>query len=138
VKPLRSYEELKAPKPVKDVKPLARRTRVRKVNRKRQGQRFPGRQDEAQREFVRGQPCAIAVCPGTLCEGFVEAAHVIGRGTGAFDAGDLVPLCRHHHSLHHTLGTDGMYQHTGINLAEDAIRLYHRWLEAQQPNDVEL
>jgi hypothetical protein len=83
-----------------------------------------------------GEPCALAASPGTLCEGFVEAAHVIGKGTGAFDAGDLVPLCRKHHRLHHTIGTDGLYRHAAVNVAEDAIRLYHRYLEDsedQQP-----
>jgi hypothetical protein len=73
-------------------KPL-RRTRI--PIRRRGGDRFPGRRDEAYRAAIRELPCLLAALG--KCSGPVEAAHVQSRGAGGGDRGNLVPLCSGHH-----------------------------------------
>lgn len=127
--PADAWEVVKAEKPAKVATRIKRTRRIRLVNPKTAGDLFPNRRDEAYREHVRGLPCALAVVPGSLCEGVVEAAHVVGRSTGAFDAGDLVPLCRKHHRWQHRIGALEVFKRTFVNLAEDAIRIFHHVLE---------
>jgi hypothetical protein len=132
MKPLLTKAQLTARKSHKPPRAAPKpRSRVKKVNAKRGGVRFVGRADEAYRAFVRRQLC----CFRHDCQGQIQAAHVISRGVGAFDAGNLVPLCASHHLAHHHYGLTSLWETAGVNLAEDAIRLYHRYLATMEPTD---
>ena len=102
------------PKPRKKVRggkrgaPTGRpRTLLKKFNAKRGGNAFPKNVDEARREFIRAQPCAVtglftgewitreAWMAQTLPKWWkcrVVPAHVKSRGSGGKDQGNMIPL----------------------------------------------
>jgi hypothetical protein len=90
----------KAPKPLK-------RTRVKPYNARRGGHAFPRNVDEARRDFIRAQPCAVtgrftgewikrerwmAQTLPVAWKCFVVVAHVKSRGSGGKDQGNMIPL----------------------------------------------
>lgn len=103
-KPLVGYDAVKAPR---EPKP---RTPVKKINRERGGQRFPKNAIPELREWIRQQPCVLAVAregsPHVVypCRGPVEVAHVKSRGAGGKDFDGTVALCQEHHREQHRIG----------------------------------
>ncbi len=92
-KPLRSYAEIKEPRPPKP------RSEVRKVNRSRGGHRFPNVVCEPLREFVRGLPCLLAGQRDRngirhVCRGPVACCHLKARGAAGPDFDNVFPGCQ--------------------------------------------
>ena len=67
---------------------LKRKTPLRKVNPKRRAAR-KAEQFAAQAELCRRLPCAACGRPGPS-----DPAHVISRGAGGKDKGNVIPLCK--------------------------------------------
>lgn len=67
---------------------LKRKTPLRKVNPKRRAKR-KAEQFAAQAELCRRLPCAACGRPGPS-----DPAHVISRGAGGGDRGNVIPLCK--------------------------------------------
>jgi hypothetical protein len=87
---------------------------------------FPGRVDHAYRAWIRTLGCEVM---GESCSEVMHACHLVTRGHGAYDWGNLVPLCAKHHSEQHTGGITGMADRYGVNLWRSAVRLYQLWLQ---------
>ena len=114
-----------APKPKKVARgkrgaPTGRpRTRLKNRNAKRKGHAFPKNVDEARREFIRAQPCAVtgrvtgewikredwmAQTLPKWWKCFVVPAHVKSRGSGGKDQGNMIPLDSRIHDWQGQLG----------------------------------
>ena len=97
----------KARKPLpRSTKPL-KRTRIKPVGKR--GSRFWKRRNKPFTDWVATLECLLADYPGTSCwhpEDMLakgrhsDPAHVLGttRGAGAYDEGEVAPLCRSHHA----------------------------------------
>lgn len=104
--PLRPGQGLERGTPLARTAGPTRPTRLTAKGRSR----FPKRRDPAYCKWVRSLPCLLRGWTrrhddGTEeiarpCWGRVEAAHVCGktRGAGAYDRGEVAPLCRLHHA----------------------------------------
>ena len=88
--------------------------------------RFPGRADHEYRKFIRSMGCEVM---GEECSEDVEACHLVTKQQGAYDWGNLVPLCTKHHTEQHTMGIERIADVYGVNLWKSAVRLYHLWLQ---------
>lgn len=104
--------------------PLKRRTPIRTKG----GDRFPNRRDDAYREWTRWQPCVLHADPND-CDGPVQACHVVSRGAGGFDWGNLFSACWRGHEYSHRIGWQNFQRQTGVCLPWEALRLFQRWLE---------
>lgn len=100
-KPLRRSGSLKRGAGLKPGKPIARRARLRPVNRERKLERYEQNFGE-RAEIIRAMPCLLL---GNECSGPIEAAHVRSRGAGGTRR-DLVPLCSKHHEEQHRLAVE--------------------------------
>lgn len=84
--------------------PLKRST---KPIRRRGRRRFPGRCDPRYRAEIREMLCVVFTSADwlelrlperdTRCGGPEECAHVKTQGSGGYDVGNCVPVCRKHH-----------------------------------------
>ena len=75
-------------------KRIARHTRLR--NRGKRGSSFPKRRDRKYTEWVKTLPCLLFLLHD--CWGPIDPAHVFKtRAKGAYDRGEVVPLCRKAH-----------------------------------------
>lgn len=100
------------------------------------GTRFRGyAPDRAYQDWIRARPCAVASPPmhdwlmGDIptpysCWGRIEAAHVISRGAGGQDAGNLLPLCTTHHREQHAIGIRSFEAKHAVSLRATAERLW--------------
>ena len=79
-------------------------------------------------DFCRTQPCIVGMCFGRT-----EPHHVRSRGAGGDDIrgkgghGNVVPLCRTHHSEGHTIGWQTFQARYHLSLTCEAERLYRRY-----------
>lgn len=103
-------------------KPLARRTKLRPVNRERRTELYE-RQYGDRGEVIRAMPCLLLGQDG--CHGSIEAAHVRSRGAGG-TARDLVPLCAAHHREQHDHGIKTFAARYGLDLRAIADALARR------------
>ncbi len=108
--------------------PIARRTRLRPVNRERKLERYEAAFGD-RAELVRAMPCLLL---GTECWGPIEAAHVRSRGAGGTRR-DLVPLCSKHHREQHDTGIKTFAARHGIDLHAAADRLARELDERRVP-----
>ena len=114
-------------KPKKAAKPIKRKARIKK----RGGDRFKGKRNEAFREWVRGLPCALAGC--VIQRGDEShCAHVKTRGAGGGDVGNCLPLCPAHHRSQHDMGIKSFEQWQHVDLAKRAQDYAARWLREQE------
>ena len=65
--------------------------------------------DEKYLDWIRAQPCAVCLKYGA------EPHHMQTRGAGGSDH-LVVPLCRLHHTMIHTIGLAELEDRLGINL----------------------
>lgn len=115
-----------------------RRTRIRtnatpKVRLNKDGkprERFEGLRDEAKREWIRHQPCAVANegCQyERTTEGFFsDAEHVENKARGLGDD-SLIPLCRRHHRERHDFGPKDFQRTYKVNTTLLAGEYQLRW-----------
>lgn len=114
--------------------PIARKTRLRPVNRARKAKRletdFGGK---PYLEFIHGLPCAVCEMPCDL----TVAAHLTSRGAGG-KAADIVPLCAARFGV---LGCHEKYDlhHESIRAHEPRLRSLAKrlWREFQQQQEAE-
>lgn len=107
------------------------------VKRNAKGQpreRFEGLRDEAKREWIRQQPCAIAgpACryERTAAGYFSDAEHVENKSRGKGD-GSLIPLCRKHHIERHTFGPKSFEREHKVRFANLVGEYQLRWEQSQ-------
>lgn len=74
------------------------------MNRTRRA-RLREEQFGAQAELCRTLPCLVCDrAPEANASGQSDPAHVVSRGAGGKDRGNVVPLCRKHHMRQHAVG----------------------------------
>lgn len=81
-------------------------------------------------DWISEQPCTVCG-QGTyhdevgafLC----DPAHVKSRGAGGEDIGNVIPLCRYHHSKQHQIGWQRFEKGYNIRAAIVAARLGLEW-----------
>ena len=82
-------------------------------------------------EWVSTLSCVV--CGGATYHGRDQSwrcdpAHVKSRGSGGnLGLGNVVPLCRIHHTKQHGMGTKVFEREFGINLKEKAKEVEERW-----------
>ena len=83
-------------------------------------------------DYARTQPCVV-----NMCFGRTEPHHVRSRGSGGNDYagrkgdpshGNVVSLCRTHHTEGHTIGWGTFQARYHLNLNHEAEKLYRRWV----------
>jgi hypothetical protein len=87
--------------------------------------RWANLRDDAFREWIREQPCAITGC---ITRREIECAHVKARGAGGDDLENCLPLCRTHHQYQHTVGIKSFAKEFHVDLAELARQYTARFL----------
>ncbi len=76
------------------------------------------------REWIRQQPCLICQKAPS------DPHHVKSRGSGGIDKGNLIPLCREHHSKIHNVGRLSFENIYKLKL-EDYARRYQRKFDSE-------
>lgn len=104
--------------PLSRGRPLARRTRLRRVNHARIRARRAV-QFGAQAQLCRELPCLI--CGRGPC----DPHHVRSRGAGGRDE-HTVPLCEEHHHEFHDIGRHSFDKRYGVDLLHEAARLHEQ------------
>ena len=91
--------------------------------RNRGGSMFPRRRDRKYTEWVKAMPCVLFAKVGHRCSGPIDPAHVFKtRAVGAYDRGEVVPLCRTHHRQQEGRTAAFMIE-TGVNVRRIAKEL---------------
>lgn len=100
--------------------PIGRKARLRTKG----GSRFPERRDPEYTAWIITLPCLLAGgMYGWKCCLKVDPAHVFKtRGAGAYDHGEVVPLCRIHH-VEQEGRTEAFNAKYGVDLRAEARRL---------------
>ena len=105
--------------------------------------RFPKRRDPAYLAWIREEPCVLAgwrhpLAPEDwgsqwyhVCNGKTVPAHVKSRGAGAYDLGDVIPLCSGAHNVQHSIGIKSWQATWKIDAAKLAVEYARRYLEQQ-------
>lgn len=135
---------LNAPtKPIRRTSAPPRKKGPAKVDRKRlklrREEAFNGASGE-KASFIRASLCAVRTFAVSMhdypepCSLKIDAAHLRSRGAGG-DATHLVPLCRRHHMLQHSLGIATFFRrylrHWDVEtLTEFYERAYNDWRHA--------
>ena len=105
---------------------IKRKTRLRN----RGGSMFPKRRDKAYTDWIKTLPCLLFALHD--CWIPIDPAHVFGtRATGAYDRGEVVPLCRKAHREQEGHTADFMIQ-WGLNvrrIAKDLLTWYEGEIE---------
>ena len=105
-------------------KPLRRTKRLLRRGRSL----FPHRRDRNYTEWIKTLPCMLFGTLGHECSGPIDPAHVFKtRGAGAYDKGEVVPLCRIHHQRQEGR-TAAFIVETGVNIRRIAKDL-QEWYE---------
>ena len=96
------------------------RLRRRAALRAKGGSRFPKRRDRAYTDWISSLPCTVA---SRECWGRIDPAHIgRTRGAGAYDRGEVAPLCRFHHRQQEGR-TAAFCERYGVNLHWIALEL---------------
>ena len=74
-------------------------------------------------KFIRGLPCLV--CKSNIMN--VDPHHIKSRGAMGGDSGNVVPLCRIHHTMIHTYGTKTFEGKFKLNLKAFAEELWKIW-----------
>jgi len=90
--------------------------------------------DDAYRDYIRSNPCAIAVRLSSFAECLfkVQCCHVKHAGMGGTyvpDHGNLWPGCGGHHQEQHNSGVDTFQRKYDINLCDVARRMEEGYKE---------
>lgn len=118
-------------------KPLQRKARLKA---RKSGSLFPKRRDDTDGQYaawIRTQSCIIrdrearteTWPPVHRCLGATQACHVRSRGAAGFDLGNLYPGCIIAHHQQHLIGIRSFQARWSISLADEAKKLYARYLE---------
>jgi len=78
-------------------------------------------------DYIKQMECLVYEDFGFECCGEVDAHHVKTKGSGGGEEGNLIPLCRKHHSLVHSMGRLTFQQKYVTNfkmLAHDIYFIY--------------
>ena len=111
---------------LQNVKPIRRQTRLKPVNSARKAKRFE-RDFGSKRVWIVAMPC-VAACSAPAPS---DPHHVKTRASGGTKR-DLVPLCRKHHNLFHSVGSAATFEReTGVDLRAEADRFEAEWQERQ-------
>ena len=123
-------------------KTLKRRTRMKPRNAKRKGHAFPKNVDLAYRAFIRGEPCILAgrmgkifgpaswwFTPLHVCTSRTRGCHVIPRGRGGKDIGNMYPGCDSAHDEQGVRGIPAFEKRWDVNLENIAAGLGLRYQE---------
>lgn len=113
------------PKPAPRVKKP--RARVKPVNAKRHGHRFPKRRDPDFLAWIHGFPCAICVAMGYQQISPTEAEHFVERSRGGYDKGDVFPTCAEHRELRHVQWGPRKFARVMLNQFGLDLRKLCRW-----------
>ena len=109
--------------------PPQRKTRLKSKG----GSRFPKRRCPEYMDWLRQQPCIVAMLSSVGgCGGAVEAAHVRSRGAGGDDLNNTVPLCRQHHGDQHAIGIQTFQATYEIDMPESAREHTARWEQERE------
>ena len=104
---------------------MRRHTRLSRTGpiRRRGRPRFRGYQrNEPYRQWVRQQGCILS--GQHECWGLIECCHVVSRGAGGIDEGNVYPCCSRGHGMQHQMGIGSFERRYGVNLAATAQRLW--------------
>ena len=108
--------------------------------------RFPKRRDapEGYMEWIRAKGCQVPGCyvndrewitynaPWPKRGVMPEVAHVVSRGAGGNDYGNVTCLCRYHHRQQHRVGIKTFQRTYDIDLGQSALDFQAEW-EAESP-----
>jgi hypothetical protein len=130
----------------RSTKPIARKTRVKKVNTKRRAKnkaRAYGGEERV--TWLKTLPCCVVGRPSSPPVrhfGEIVNAHITTGGMGRkADAKLCVPMCDYHHKNQHLFGTRGFELAYGIDLKAEAAKVEAAWqtqLEQQDRKDIRL
>lgn len=87
-----------------------------------------GKPDRPYRAWIREQPCVLSGKPGHRCRGETEACHVVTKGAGGKDRGNLFAACSRAHGAQHHQGMQTFQQDWGVNLTAVARELEARYV----------
>lgn len=117
----------------REPKPMRRAAKVKPVNRERRALRRAAQFGDCSR-MARLLPCALCgAAPPS------DPAHVLSRGAGGLDEGNVYPACRRHHDLQHALGVKAFEKRYQVSLEViasavlDAVRA-HACTSWRRPN----
>ena len=88
---------------------LKQRTKARAAIRRKGKPRFKGGKDPNFLKWIRTLPCAIVARDPKLnqyCQVPIQAAHIVSRGAGGMDRGNVIPLCQAAHREQHLHGIE--------------------------------
>ena|SRR5258706_4173656 len=130
---------------LKHGKPLQRGVRIKQRNAKRGGHMFPKNVDEARRDFIRAQPCAVT---GRITGEWIKRedwmaqtlpkwwkchvvpAHVKSRGSGGKDQGNMIPLDSRIHDWQGQIGWPALQRRVSwMSRFEIAATFEQRYVE---------
>lgn len=120
-------------RPRRDPKPMRREKAVKPVNRERRALRRAAAFGDCAR-MARLLPCAVCLRAAPS-----DPAHVVSRGAGGLDAGNVWPACRRHHDQQHAIGVRAFEKRHGLSLEVvasavlDAVRA-HACTNWQKPD----
>lgn len=102
---------------------------VRKALARGRGKpRFKNGKDPVYLQWIRGMRCEVGL-RDKPCSGRVEAAHLISRGAGGADYGNVLPLCTRHHQRQHAMGIQSFaaYYFGTYEALERVVRQSYPW-----------
>ena len=104
---------------------VVRRSRLKRSTKpipKRGKSRFPKRRDPAFLNWMSEHCCVICGHPGC------DPAHLKSRGAAGDDVGNVVPLCRKHHTEQHAMGWPAFrFVYARVNFDLEARYLAAAW-----------
>ena len=111
--------------------PIARKGRMKKVNRKRGGSSFPKRRDYKFQAWVReNAPCILARQPGHRCNSPVRCCHIVNQARGGYDLDNIYGGCDRAHDLQHHAGSIVTFDiQQGVNCQREATLLTYWYQE---------
>lgn len=119
-------------RPRKPKSGIPRKTRINKVNRKRQRREFQRAYGSRKRvRFVQSLPCLVEGC--TRYPLARQVVHIDTGGTGRkADASHTVPLCFHHHiEVLHRIGRETFEERYGLDLTAAAANTEKLWINSK-------
>lgn len=83
-------------------------------------------------DWVSKQLCVICKSPGQYHdsgEWLNDPCHILGKGAGGGDEGNVFPACRKHHSEQHKIGINAFQVKYGLDLRKLAKRYWQNYLK---------